>query len=310
MTDFMYFLGRFHVLALHLPIGILLLAVLLEILSRRPRLRALEGSMQMVWLVGAISALATVVLGYMHAAEGGFDGPVVNMHRWSGTLLALFAFLVWACRAEFPRAYAKGWMVAVLGTTLLLFATGHYGGNLTHGSAYLAQFAPGPLRTWAGLPEESAPRRPVTELANADIYLDVVSPALAKRCGSCHNDDKRRGRLTLTSHGKIMKGGEGGPVIVPGAPAKSDLFRRISLPHDNIDFMPKDGKTPLDAQEIVAIEWWISVGAPKAGTLGALKAPPQIQATVAGILGLNAGDPARATASNQAALGPAQSNRF
>lgn len=306
MTDFMYFLGRLHVLALHLPIGILMLAVLLEILSRRPRFRALEGSMQTVWLVGAICALVTVALGYMHAAEGGFDGPVVNMHRWSGTLLALFAFLVWAWRAEFPRAYAKGWIVAVIGTTVLLFATGHYGGNLTHGSTYLTQYAPGPLRKLAGLSEESAPRPPVTDLAAADVYLDVVSPALEKRCGSCHNDDKRRGKLTLTSHSKMMKGGEGGPVIVPGDPAKSDLVRRITLPHDNIDFMPKDGKTPLDTQEVAVIEWWIAVGAPKAGTLSALQAPPEIQATVAGILGLK---PA-AAATSQAALAPAGKSSF
>jgi hypothetical protein len=119
---------------------------------------------------------------------------------------------------------------------------------------------------------------------------------LERRCSSCHNDDKRRGKLTVTSHGKIMKGGEGGPVVVPGDPAKSDLYRRITLPHDNIDFMPKDGKTPLDSQEIAAIEWWISIGAPKSGTLGALQAPEQIQATIAGLLGLKSGDAAPTTA--------------
>jgi uncharacterized membrane protein len=286
MTDFMYFLGRLHVLVLHLPIGILLLAVFLETLVRQPRFRVLEPCMQIVWLVGAVCAVATVALGYMHAAEGGFDGPLVNLHRWSGALLALFAFFVWAWRGEFRGSYEKAWPLAAIVTTTLLLATGHFGGNLTHGSTYLAQYAPGPLRALAGLSEESAPRPPVTVLATADIYLDVVSPALQKRCGSCHNDDKRRGKLSLASHGKILKGGESGPVIVPGDPAHSDLFRRINLPHDNIDFMPKDGKTPLGQQEVAAIEWWISVGAPKTGTLGQLKAPAQIQATIAGLLGL------------------------
>ena len=297
MTDFLYFLGRFHVLLLHLPIGILLLAVLLEFLVRRPRFQNLQAAMPIVWLAGAVSAVATVTLGYMHAAEGGFDGPGVNLHRWSGVLLAVFAFVVWAWRAESPGTYARAWPVAVIGTTVLLFATGHYGGNLTHGSTYLVQYAPEPLRSLAGLSGEAAPRPPVTSLAAADIYLDVVSPALERRCASCHNDDKRRGKLTLTSHAKLMKGGESGTVIVPGDPAKSDLYRRITLPHENIDFMPKDGKTPLDDREVAAIEWWIAIGAPKSGTLGELQAPAQIQQTVAGLLGLKADD-AAATAAN------------
>jgi uncharacterized membrane protein len=296
MTDFWYFLGRFHVLALHLPIGILLLAVFLEFLVRKPRFQAIEASMPIVWLTGAIAALVTVTLGYMHAAEGGFDGPGVNLHRWSGVLLAAFAFFVWAWRAESPGTYAKAWPIAAVGTTALLFATGHYGGNLTHGSTYLVQYAPGPLRALAGLSEESGPRPPVTHLAAADIYLDVVAPALERRCSSCHNDDKRRGRLTVTSYGKIMQGGESGPAIVPGDPAKSDLYRRITLPHDNIDFMPKDGKTPLDSQEIAAIEWWISIGAPKSGTLGELQAPEQLQTTIAGLLGLKSGGKTPTTA--------------
>lgn len=296
MTDLLYFLGRFHVLALHLPIGILLLAVLLECLVRKPRFQNLEPGMPIVWLAGASTAVVTVTLGYMHAAEGGFDGPGVNLHRWNGVLLAGFAFVVWAWRVESAATYARAWPIAVIGTTALLVATGHYGGNLTHGSTYLVQYAPGPLRALAGLSDESGPRPPVTDLAAADIYLDVVSPALERRCASCHNDDKRRGKLTLTSHARIMQGGESGPVLVPGHPAQSDLYRRITLPRDHIDFMPKDGKTPLSPQEIAAIEWWISIGAPKRGMLGELQTPERIQTTIAGLLGLNAGGDAAPTA--------------
>ena len=37
MNDFGYFLGRFHVLILHVPIGVLMLAVGMEVLARWPR---------------------------------------------------------------------------------------------------------------------------------------------------------------------------------------------------------------------------------------------------------------------------------
>jgi uncharacterized membrane protein len=291
MTEFMYFLGRFHVLVLHLPIGILMLAVLLEILVRRPKFRSLEPAMPIVWLAGAVSALITVVLGYMHAAEGGFDGPAVNLHRWGGSLLALCAFIVWAWRGEFPGSYPKGWPLAVVGTTALLFATGHYGGNLTHGSTYLAEYAPGPLRSLTGGAAKSEARPPVTNVAAADIYLDVVAPAFEKRCVGCHNDEKRRGELSMTSYAKLIKGGESGSAIVAGDPAKSDLYRRIMLPSDHVDFMPKDGKPPLTPQEAEAVKWWIAAGAPKSGTLQELNAPQDIQATIAGILGLAAAAP-------------------
>jgi hypothetical protein len=128
----------------------------------------------------------------------------------------------------------------------------------------------------------------VTELAAADIFLDVVAPALEKRCVGCHNDEKRRGELSMTSYAKIFKGGESGPILVPGDPAKSDMIRRIKLPADHIDFMPKDGKPPLTVQEATAIEWWIAAGAPKSGTLNELNPPAEVRSTISALLGLPA----------------------
>ena len=284
MTNFIYFLGRFHVLVLHLPIGILLLAALLEVLVRFPRFRPFEPVLPTIWLLGAVSAVVTIILGYMHASEGGFDETTINLHRWSATLTAIFAFVVWAWRCEWPRTYAKGWPVAVVGITVLLTATGHFGGNLTHGSTYLAEFAPAPIRAVLGLPEELAPRPPVTDVASADIYLDVVAPTFRSHCVTCHNDDKHRGGLSLARYDHIMTGGETGQVILPGKPDKSDLLRRIGLMPGSADFMPKNGKTPLTPPEIAALTWWVSVGAPRKGTLEELHAPPTVRSSVAAAL--------------------------
>jgi hypothetical protein len=280
-----------------------LLAVFLEILARRPKFQALDSALPVVWLTGAISALVTVALGYMHSAEGGFDSSAVDLHRWSGSLLVLVAFMIWVWRTESPTTYAKAWPIGAVAVTTLLFATGHFGGNLTHGSTFLAQYAPEPLRTWAGVPPEAAPRPAVTDSAMADIYLDVVAPSLRNRCATCHNDDKHRGSLSVASYAKLLKGGKSGPAIVAGQPAKSELFRRINLPHDHADFMPKDGKTPLTAKETVLIEWWISVGAPQSGTLAELKAPAAIQTTVGDVLGLSSAVSKSAAASGSPTAG-------
>ncbi|MBN8829736.1 MAG: hypothetical protein J0G94_03705 [Sphingomonadales bacterium] len=279
MSDFIFFLGRFHVLLLHLPIGILLLAVLMEAMSRHPRFAALAPAMSLVWLAGALTALATVALGYMHASEPGFTGPAVNEHRWAGTLLALLATMIWAWRLEAPALFTRVWPLPLAGIVLLLAITGHLGGNLTHGSTYLTEFAPGPFRSMASggkASPEDAPRPKVTDIAKADIYLDIVAPALRDRCGSCHNDDKKRGGLSVVHHDTLLKGGETGPVIIARKPTDSDLYHRITVPRDHVDFMPKNNKTPLDPAQVAAIRWWISIGAPAQGEVGKLAAPADV----------------------------------
>src|SRR5437764_1113779 len=55
-----WFLGRLHVLILHLPLGILTLAVALEVLVRFRRFKFLESALAPTWIAGAVSALATV----------------------------------------------------------------------------------------------------------------------------------------------------------------------------------------------------------------------------------------------------------
>src|SRR5689334_21758305 len=138
MTEFIYFAGRFHVLLLHLPIGILLLAVVMEGASRTTRFGDLAPAVNAVWLLGAMSAIATAILGHLHASEGGFDAAAVNAHRIAGTGLTVVATGVWLLRAKLPALYAKAWPVFSLAVIVLLIATGHLGGSLTHGDTYLA----------------------------------------------------------------------------------------------------------------------------------------------------------------------------
>lgn len=320
--EFIYFLGRFHVLLLHLPIGILTLAVVFEVLVRLKPFRALEVAIASTWIAGAVSAVGTVALGYMHATESGFRGSAaVEAHRWAGVLLALSACAIavmrlrlgaiatwpkWAASAapaydrartifapggQLDRLYSRaGWAIACAATVFLLFMTGHLGGNLTHGETYLVEYAPTPLRQLAGLSAEAGPRAKPADLASADIYLDVVGPALQQRCASCHNDGKRGGGLSVANHTALIKGGTDGPVIVAGNASNSDLFRRISLPSDHEDYMPKDGKTPLTDQQVAIIGWWISQGAPATATVATLKPTPEVQTALAQALGLAGGD--------------------
>jgi hypothetical protein len=287
MTSFTYFLGRFHVLILHVPVGVLLLAVGMEVRARSPRFFAeprspIEPAMPLIWGAGALAAVATVTLGYMHASEPGFTGPGVNHHRWAGTALAFAAVLIWAWRADAPKSFAMIWPAAMAVIIGLLIVTGHLGGVLTHGPDYLTEYAPG-ARHQGGAKVAHRPR--VTDPAAADIYLDVVAPLLTSKCSACHNEDKRRGGLSLADYASLRKGGESGAVVKPGDPSGSELYRRITLPSSSQEYMPKNHKSPPNAAQIEVLRWWIQIGAPEKGLVRELHPPQSVASDLAQMFG-------------------------
>jgi hypothetical protein len=282
--DLVYFVGRFHVLVLHLPIGIIVGLFALEWLARKDEYRYLRAASPFLWAATAISAIVTVVLGYMHFAEGGFVGAAAFQHRNFGTALAVIASVVALLRvSKAAESYQKLFFPAALLMLALAAITGHYGGNLTHGSTYLVEYAPQPLRSLAGLP----PRRSVTSVAEADPFADVVGPMLEERCASCHNNDKQESGLDVTSYELLMRGAESGRVVVPGNPGLSELLRRITQDPSDEEFMPAEGKTPLSTEQVRIVEWWIGAGAPRGTTFSTLTLPPEIEALVAAELGLS-----------------------
>lgn len=265
--EWLFFLGRFHLLVLHLPIGIILVAIVVEIASGRRTLGRPETAGSFLWAAAAVTAIVTATLGYLHYLEGGFAGASARIHMIAGTSVAVLTTLAWLLRMWMTSLYARARYGIAFVLVILVFVTGHYGGNLTHGPTFLAEFAPGPIRALAGL----EPRRPpVTELVAADPYLDVVRPMIRARCSSCHNTERQRGMLDLSTYRTTLDGGETGPVIVPGNAQASELYYRITLARDHEDFMPAEGKTPMTDIETEIIRWWIDAGAPMETTLASV----------------------------------------
>jgi uncharacterized membrane protein len=301
MQEFSFFLGRFHVLVLHLPIGILIAAVVLDWMARRPRYAALSQAAPLLWGLAAISAVVTAALGYLHFSEGGFTGPSAEAHRLWGTITAVAAVGGWWLAARSPGRAAAARVVVGIAMLVLVSITGHYGGNLTHGTTFLGEYAPSFLRGLIG----AAPRRPpVTSVAAADPYHDVVAPLLEQRCGTCHNDDKRNGGFSVGSYDSTLVGGDTGSAIVPGNLEASELLYRVSLPPDDEAFMPAEGKTPLTAAQVEILRWWVGAGAPHDTTVGALGAAVDVEPLLAAQLGLGDAPAAAAPASGDAAADP------
>src|SRR5262249_14678590 len=138
-------------------------------------------------------------------------------------------------------------------------------GSLTHGSDYLVKYAPGPLRAWLNSAPKSQPTHTAApqrkEVAEIQAFTGVIQPVLQQNCVSCHGPEKAKSRLRLDSFAALQKGGENGPVVVPGNAKESDLIKRLRLPLNADDHMPPDGKPQPSEDEIALLQWWVDSGA-------------------------------------------------
>src|SRR5436309_8376704 len=70
-----------------------------------------------------------------------------------------------------------------------------------------------------------------------------VRPILAGICLRCHGGAKVSGGLRVDSRAALLKGGDGGPAVVPDDPDKSLLLRAVRHTDDALH-MPPDKKLP------------------------------------------------------------------
>jgi hypothetical protein len=159
----------------------------------------------------------------------------------------------------------------------------HDGGSLTHGSTYLTEYAPAPLRKLLGLPEKSSSAPASGDLTKQPVYQTVIVPILETKCYQCHNADRKRGKYRMDEYDLLLAGGNDGEAIVPGDSAKSNLIVRIDLPEDDEEHMPPEGKKDLAAHEEVLLKWWIDQGASKDAVLSSLAATDEVRAALASI---------------------------
>jgi uncharacterized membrane protein len=251
-SEWLQFVGRFHPLLIHIPIGLLVLVPVLELAGYyRP---SLHEAAKFVLLLAVPFCFLTSVLGYMLAYGAGDTGTTVTRHMWGAIALSVLVcwsavFRLQSAGDRLPRVYAS-----LLGSVLLaLFWTAHQGGSLTHGSDYLTRYMPSPLKRFFG-------HAAVVPAADS-FYARRIHPILDARCVGCHGESKTQGGLHLDSYDALMRGGKDGAVIVPGNPEKSMLITRVSLPSTDKRFMPAEGRPPLKPEEIAVLKAWIRQGA-------------------------------------------------
>ena len=254
MQDLITFIGRFHPLWVHLPIGFLMIAVLLKVYVVLVKKTELQEAVSFALFLGAVSALIAAVLGFLLSQSGGYEGKLLDVHLVAGWITVALAGIAWWVNRNEGK-YPRKLNYTLLGVLMIVLSvTGHFGGSLTHGEDYLTAYAP------FGDRQEESKGRVLASAEEAEVFTDVIQPILKSKCQSCHRAGKSKGELDMSSFESLIKGGESGPVILPTDAEKSELIRRVTLPRDHDDFMPAEGKKPLTAEEIQLISWWIKEG--------------------------------------------------
>ncbi len=88
-------------------------------------------------------------------------------------------------------------------------------------------------------------------------YEDHILPILETSCTNCHNPDKQKGGLDLTSYRGLITGGSGGKVATAGDGAGSKMFTTSA--HLVEPLMPPEGER-LGKKELNTIRAWIDGG--------------------------------------------------
>jgi mono/diheme cytochrome c family protein len=94
----------------------------------------------------------------------------------------------------------------------------------------------------------------------APVAFDEVRAIFEGKCLECHNPDKTKGKLLMTTREAFLKGGESGLELIGVSAEKSELIKRLILPKDHEDIMPPKGG-PLPAAEIDILRRWVAEGA-------------------------------------------------
>ena len=269
------FLGPFHSILLHFPIGFVTMAFLVDLYYLWRRKAEVQPVITLMLALSVVTTVLTIVLGLLRATGAEYDPQTLAAHKnygiAVGVLTVVTLWLQWLgyheTTSDAPRTLLRGgYRFLLLGNILLLIIAGHEGGNLTHGSNYLTKNAPEFVK--ALVEEEKGTSGSATGGGNEQekFYLEKVKPVFDTKCLSCHGPEKQKGKYRMDQPAIALKGGDSEKLAVkPGDPFASNLVRLILLPPGDDDVMPPAGKGSLTPEEVMHVIRWIQQGAQMPG---------------------------------------------
>ena len=259
------FLGEFHPVFLHLPIGAVMLVLVMEIGSMLSR-----GKYQVHTTLALAFATTTAVLaavfGHCLYLTGDFTTELAEEHKRDGiifTILLTATFLIRFLLINQPdsKHLKVTYRIGLTLAAAAMISAGHHGGEITHGD-----------------PMDKAPwviRKDHTmsagDMADPIIYTHIIHPILEQKCISCHGEKKQKSGLRMDSYAAMIKGGDEEKCLVPGDTKESTMISFLHLPLEDDLRMPPEDKKQLTEEEKQILEWWVEIGAPEKARLSEVK---------------------------------------
>ena len=92
-----------------------------------------------------------------------------------------------------------------------------------------------------------------------EYFEKHVRPVLSQNCFECHGSQKQESGIRLDHINFINQVGDFGPILIPGKPEESNLYKAVA--HKSEDLMMPYEKEKLQQYEIDALYQWITDGA-------------------------------------------------
>ena len=240
LPSWMLILGRLHPLVLHVPIGISIVLLVFfwikEKIDKESSSFLFENLLLLLAFFSVLSAFAGLVLSF----EPGYDKEQLKFHKYSGLIVSVLVYLIYEFQTKIFLNRNLS-LVSIFGVFGLMSFVGHLGGNITHGDDFLFPYS--------------------KKEADPTVFGQFVNPILQEKCKSCHNPQKAKGGLDITSIEKIKKGGKNGPLWVGLDTLNSHILKSAALDIEDKKHMPPKGKPQLTASELLTIKNWIAEGA-------------------------------------------------
>ncbi len=243
------FIGAWHPVILHLPIGIMVWIGIQRVWASWRGQPAL-GNESLLWAVAALTATGSFITGYAWGMAGGYDEVQLNRHLWAAVGFTVVCWWGWLAELTRMSAGLKGG--TIIAGLIAVLLTGHWGGLMVHGDPLAA--AP-----WRNDPQRFAQFGEFGDQIN--VYEELVHPIMGAKCMVCHGAAKQNGKLRLDSFEAIMRGGDQGRVVAPGDVENSDLIGVILLPMAHDDHMPPPNRPQITDTELAALIYWVDSGA-------------------------------------------------
>ena len=264
-------IGRFHIIALHFPICLLLVVPLMELLGCIRPMHYFKEAVQSVLWLAIIFAIGACALGFMLATGEGDAGHLVEDHMWGGILTTVLMFVTLFIYELNPGQQRRGlyvaYLIALSASIASLTIGSHHGASLVHGDDYLYEKAPPFVQNLLGVQAE--PIEPLTY--DSVAYHRLIQPIFEEHCYSCHSELKQKGQFRMDDFAALLKGGKSQHAgITPSDLANSEVYNRILLPMSDKKVMPPKESPPMPREAVALIQWWIEGGASETQTIDEL----------------------------------------